>query len=81
MLLIVLLLLILLPCLAALIWFAWAKKDRVSPLSALPAGYSLILHTDNIWEAANPLLDLRAADSLLTDETLASYREAYLSLR
>lgn len=80
-LLIVLLLLILLPCLAALIWFAWAKKDRVSPLSALPAGYSLILHTDNIWEAANPLLDLRAADSLLTDETLASYREAYLSLR
>ncbi len=76
-----LLTLILAICLAAFLWFSYAKKDRISPLSVMPGNYSLILHTDNIWESANPLLDLKAADSLLTDESLSGYREAYLSLR
>ncbi|MBQ7166459.1 MAG: hypothetical protein IJR93_05915 [Treponema sp.] len=68
-------------CLMALLWFAYSKKDSVASLSAIPGDYSLILHTDNVWEAAGPLLDLKAADSLLTDPTLAPWRAAYLSLR
>ncbi|MBQ6568041.1 MAG: hypothetical protein IJL80_13415 [Treponema sp.] len=68
-------------CLMALLWFAYSKKDSVASLSAIPGDYNLILHTDNVWEAAGPLLDLKAADSLLTDPTLAPWRAAYLSLR
>ncbi|MBQ9539134.1 MAG: hypothetical protein IJU95_07670 [Treponema sp.] len=79
--LITILFLLLLLSLASFLWFGYAKKDRASFLSAIPGDYSLILHTDNIWESAGPLLDLKSADSLLTDASLAGYRAAYLALR
>lgn len=79
--LVILLFLLLIPILFALIWFGYSRTDRISPLSAIPGEYSLILHTDNLWEFVNPLLDLKAADTLLTDPMLSGYRAAYMSLR
>lgn len=67
--------------LLAFLWFLYAKNDCLSSLFAIPGNYSLILHTDNLWDAAGPILDLKAADSLLTDPMLSGYRAAYLSLR
>ncbi|MCR5621583.1 MAG: hypothetical protein K6G18_06980 [Treponema sp.] len=79
--LVILFAILLIPSFAALLWFVYAKKDRVSPLSAMPGGWNLILHTDNLWESAGPLLDLKAADTLLTDPMLSNYRAAYMALR
>ena len=66
---------------SAFAWFLYAAADRVSPLYAIKSGYSLVLHTDNVWKSANPLLDLKAADSILADPAFSAYREAYMSLR
>ena len=62
-------------------WFAFCNFNKTSNLSALPQDYSLYVRTDCIWDAVNPMLDLKAADILLSEEPMLQFRQAFLSLR
>lgn len=64
--------------LAGFIFSALHKKNS---LSMLPPDYSLHLHMDNAWKAVNPLVDLEAADIILSQPQFLSLRPAFMSWR
>lgn len=74
-----LILLIIILVLAA--WILYSGLNKKSSLSLLPANFGLYLHTDSLWQAVNPLLDLQAADILLADEEFSSFRPLFMELR
>lgn len=63
------------------IWFTFCFFNKVDNLSALPSNFSAYIRTDSVWNAVEPILDLKAADILLADEPLLTFRETFLSLR
>lgn len=63
------------------LWFAFCYFNKVDNLSALPSDFSAYIRTDSVWDAVEPILDLKAADILLADEPLVTFRETFLSLR
>ena len=62
-------------------WILYSGLNKKKSLSLLPANYGLYLHTDSVWEALNPLLDLQAADILLATEEFSSFRALFMELR
>jgi len=62
-------------------WTAFSAFDRISPLRAVPRNYSLFIHTDSVWDAVSPVLDLKAADVLLAEPSFSDYRSAFIQLR
>ena len=62
-------------------WILYSGLNRKKSLSLLPPNYGLYLHTDSVWEALNPLLDLQAADILLATEEFSSFRSLFMELR
>ena len=62
-------------------YLAFSIFHRKAPLSMLPSSYSLYLHTDSAWEAVEPLLDLQAADILLSSPEFVSLRPMFMDLR
>jgi hypothetical protein len=43
----------------------YSALDKYSPLNFISSDYSLIAHTDSIIDSVNPLLDLKALDTIL----------------
>ena len=76
-----LLTLILIIVIALTAWFSYCLINKTTSLKAIPTEYSLYLRTDSLWEAVNPLLDLKAADLLLADEPFVQFRQTFLDLR
>lgn len=72
-------LLIIIMALAA--WLLYSGLNRKPSLSLIPADFGLYLHTDSLWQALNPMLDLQAADILLANEEFASFRPLFMKLR
>jgi hypothetical protein len=62
-------------------WIVFSALDRISPLRAVPRDYSLFIHTDSVWDAVSPVLDLKAADVLLAEPSFSDYRSAFIQLR
>ena len=62
-------------------WILYSGLNKKKSLSLLPSSYGLYLHTDSVWEALNPLLDLQAADILLATEEFSSFRALFMELR
>lgn len=62
-------------------WMAFSAIDRVDPLKTVPSGFSLYVRTDSVWASIEPLLDLKVADIILSDETFGDLRETLLNLR
>ena len=62
-------------------WILYSGFNKKKSLSLLPSSYGLYLHTDSVWEALNPLLDLQAADILLATEEFSSFRALFMELR
>lgn len=62
-------------------WFSFCLINKTTSLKAIPTEYSLYLRTDSLWEAVNPVLDLKAADLLLVDEPFVQFRQTFLDLR
>ncbi|MCQ2592222.1 MAG: VCBS repeat-containing protein [Treponema sp.] len=62
-------------------WFCFCNFNKVSNLKVLPNDYSLYLRTDSIFNAVNPVIDLKAADILLAEENLQQFREMFYTLR
>ena len=61
--------------------FAFSALDRKDSVSVIPKDYSIYLHTDSAWDSLVPLLDLQAADILLSSEPLVQFRGLFMNLR
>lgn len=66
---------------ALLAWCGFCYFDKVASVKALPFNYSIYVRTDSVWEAVSPLVDLQAADLILSEPQAATFRELFFSLR
>ena len=55
--------------------------DRKSALSVLPPDYTVYVHTDSVWGTVEPLLDLQAAEVLLSSPDFVQYRQPFMQFR
>lgn len=66
-------------------WFSFSALDKKDPLTIMPSDFSLFVHTDSIWDSINPIIDLKAADILLSgkdgENNMAAAREVLMTLR
>lgn len=62
-------------------WIAYSALNRVSPLKFIPQGYSAIIHTDSLYDAVEPLVGLKAVETVLAEDTLSSAREPLMAAR
>ena len=62
-------------------WIGFSALDRMSPLDVIPSDYSVFVHTDSVWDAVSPIIDLKAADVLLADPLLSNYRAPFMEFR
>ena len=62
-------------------WCTFSALDKKSALSMLPVGYSTYLRTDSAWDAIDPLIDLQAADIILSSPDFSQFREPFMALR
>ena len=67
--------------LAVVAWCTFSALDKQNTLSILPVGYSTYLRTDSAWDAIDPLIDLQAADILLSSPDFSQFREPFMALR
>lgn len=63
------------------IWCGFSALHKKSSLSLLPADFSVYIHSDSVWEALNPIIDLQVADVLLSTPEFTKVREAFISFR
>lgn len=63
------------------LWCTFSALDKKNPLSMIPTQYSAYVHTDSFYEAANPLLDLHAADIFLSSDEMSDVRGIFMLLR
>lgn len=63
------------------IWCGYSALNRKKSLSLLPTDYSVYLKTDSVWKALRPIIDLQAADIILSSSELAQIRGALMSFR
>lgn len=59
----------------------FSALHRKNVLEVLPKGFNAYVHTDSVWDAAEPLLDLQAADLALTGQEMADLRGLFMELR
>ena len=67
--------------LAVVAWCTFSALDKQNTLSILPVGYSTYLRTDSAWDAIDPLIDLQAADIILSSPEFSQFREPFMALR
>jgi len=73
--------LILIIILLLAVWLGVNFCIRADISDSVPAGYSVHLRTDSVWDSVNPLIDLQAADILLSEPGLASVKPVIIDLR
>lgn len=62
-------------------WMAFCAFQRESSVKALPSDYSLYIRTDSIYDAAEPLIDLKAMDVVLAEPDFSSFRNTFYTIR
>lgn len=63
------------------IWIGFSVIDKKKSLAMIPQGYHAFFHTDSFYESVNPLLDLQAADILLSSDKMSNIRGIFMNLR
>ena len=63
------------------LWCGFSALHKKPSISLLPSNFSVYVHTDSIWEALNPIIDLQVADVILSTPEMAQLREAFVSFR
>lgn len=63
------------------IWLGVNCFIKTDITDSVPPDYSVHLRTDSLWTSVNPLLDLQAADLLLSDPSLAQAKGAFIDFR
>jgi len=64
-----------------IIWFTFCALNRKKSVAAIPSGYSVYVRTDSVWDAVNPLLDLKATDIVISTPALSPVRERIYNFR
>lgn len=67
--------------LALFAWCGFCCLDKTPSVKALPSGYSLYVRTDSVWEAVSPLVDLQAAEMILSEPSVAPFRELFFTIK
>ena len=62
-------------------WIAYSTFNRISPLKFIPENYSAIIHTDRAYSAVEPLIGLKAAETVLSEPSLSAVRGPYMQAR
>lgn len=73
--------LILVVLIALALWCAFSVFNRKPSLSAIPRNYTVYVHSDSVFDSVNPLLDLQAADVILSMPEFSQYRRAFMAAR
>lgn len=63
------------------LWCTFSALDKKKSLGMIPQGYSAYFHTDSLYECVRPLLDLRAAEIFLSDDSMSDIRGIFMMLR
>lgn len=63
------------------LWCGFSALHKKSFLSLLPTDFSLYLHTDSVWDALNPIVDLEVADVVLAMPEFNKIREGFIAFR
>lgn len=63
------------------LWCGFSALHKKPSISLLPSNFSLYVHTDSVWEALNPIIDLQVADVILSTPEMAQLKEAFVSFR
>ncbi|AEE17972.1 hypothetical protein [Treponema brennaborense] len=63
------------------VWALYCVLDTYDPVNALPEPFAAYVQTDSIRQAAEPLLDLQAADLVLATPEFSGFRESFINLR
>lgn len=63
------------------IWCTFSALDKKKSLGMIPQGYAAYLHTDSLYDCVRPLLDLRAAEIFLSDDSMSDIRGIFMMLR
>lgn len=67
--------------LALFAWCGFCCFDKTPSVKALPSGYSIYVRTDSVWEAVSPLVDLQAAEMILSEPAVAPFRELFFTIK
>lgn len=62
-------------------WLAFSAFNKKAPISAVPEDFALFVKAESVWDVVEPMLDLQAADILLSDQSFAGARSAFMTLR
>lgn len=62
-------------------WMTFCALNRTENVKALPGNYSIYVRTDSIYDAVEPLIDLKAMDIVLAEPGLSSVRESFYAAR
>ncbi|MBE6353279.1 hypothetical protein [Treponema sp.] len=71
-------------CAVVLILFivmAVCALHRKNVLEVIPEGFTVYVHMDSVWAAAEPMADLDAADLFFSDPEFADLREPFMEFR
>ena len=63
------------------LWCGFSALHKKSFFSLLPTDFSLYLHTDSVWDALNPIVDLEVADVILAMPEFNKVREGFIAFR
>lgn len=72
---------ILILIIALVIWLCFSAFNKKSVLSVIPSDFALYAKADSVWDTVEPMLDLQAADILLSDASLSQVRGAFMEFR
>jgi len=61
--------------------FAFSALDKKSFIKFIPEDFSVYVHSNSLWQTVEPLMDLKAADMILSAPELTSQRGAFMQLR
>ncbi|MCR4735402.1 MAG: hypothetical protein K5829_10415 [Treponema sp.] len=62
-------------------WFIFCAFQKEDVVNAVPENYSAYVRTDSLWDALEPLMDLKAADIVLADPSMSNVREPFYKIR
>ena len=63
------------------LWFCFSALDKKKSIAMIPQNFHALVHTDSLYDAVNPLLDLQAADIFLSSENMSDFRGIFINLR
>src|SRR5574344_1588570 len=62
-------------------WILYSSLDKKKALSVLPSDFAVYLRSNRLWDAVNPIVDVKALDVFLADPAYGEVRSALMGFR